>query len=91
MRGKIFGWMPEGVGLKALEIGQECLPDVATEGKFGEFALAFNKDEAGCFELVKMVRKRGGRDREALAHVTTRSAVVAGAEALDDFHAARVA
>ena len=80
-----------GIGVsEILEIGEKGLPDVAAQSEANEFALAFDGYEAGGFELVEMMGERGGGDLQTLAHVATACAAFAGAEALDDFHAAWV-
>jgi hypothetical protein len=91
MPGKIFGVGFGGRGLEALEIGEECLPDVAAQGEVGVLAFAFDVDETGGFEFVEMVRERGSGDGQAFAHVATGCASGTGAQPLDDFHAAGVA
>ena len=65
------------------------MPDVAAEGEAGELAFALDVDEAGSFEFFEVMREGGGGDGETIAHIATAGTAI-GAQAFDDFHAARI-
>lgn len=77
-----------GTGLEAAEVGEEGLPDFATEGEAGEFAFAGDVDEAGGFEFFEVVGEGCGGDGHAGAQVGAGGGLVGVGEPLDDFEAA---
>jgi len=74
-----------------LQIGEEGLPDVAAEGEAGEFAFALDVDETRGFKLLHVMGERGGGDGKTLAEADASKRVWLRADALEHFHAARVA
>jgi len=82
--------LDEAAGSETLQIGEERLPDIATQGDVGEFPVAFDGDEAGGFELFHVVGESGGADGQAFAERGAGGAFGALTEALNNFKAAGV-
>jgi hypothetical protein len=72
---------------KAAEVGVE---DAALEGEVGEFACALDADEAGGLEFADVVRERGGADFVDGVQAGAGHGRGAGANFLEDPHAARL-
>lgn len=86
-----FNEIRSGRSLETTEVGEKRLPDIAAQGQSRKLAFALDGNEASGLKLVEMMGKRRGGDGQAFAHIGACSTVVTGTEALDDFHAARVA
>ncbi len=74
--------------LDFLEVCEEGLPDVSSEGEVGVFAFAGDVDQARGFEFFEVVGEGCGGDGHAGAEVSTCGGVVSLREPLDDFEAA---
>jgi hypothetical protein len=72
---------------EAVEVGAQ---DVALEGEVHELPLARGLDEAGGLQLLDVVREGRGAHLLGLVESAARGDAVAGADLLEDLHAARL-
>ena len=80
-----FGWRGRSEVGETVEVGAE---DVALQNEVGEFALAFDADEAGVFQLFHVVGEGGGADGLGLVEAGAGRGALASADFGEDLVAA---